>query len=46
MRRITMWFIATVVVVVLLFSYRTSLGGGQAPARNAGVDAPGRTGPG
>jgi uncharacterized protein with FMN-binding domain len=38
MRRITMWFIATVVVVVLLFSYRTSLGGGQAPAQNAGVD--------
>jgi uncharacterized protein with FMN-binding domain len=35
MRRITMWFIATVVVVVLLFSYRTSLGGGTAPGTTA-----------
>ena len=47
MRRITMWFTATVVIVVLLFSYRTSLGAGRTPARNAdagsdaGANAPG-----
>jgi hypothetical protein len=46
MRRITLWFIATVAVVVLLFSYRTSLGGGRPAARTAaapetGADAPG-----
>lgn len=47
MRRITMWFTATIVIVVLLFTYRTSLGGGRAPTRtsntdaNAGADAPG-----
>ena len=47
MRRITMWFTATVVIVVLLFSYRTSLGAGRAPARtsdagsDAGANAPG-----
>jgi hypothetical protein len=35
MRRITMWFIATVVVVVLLFSYRTSLGGRIGPDTTA-----------
>lgn len=46
MRRITMWFIATVVVVVLLFSYRTSLGVGSAPARNAGVGDTGANGTG
>ena len=36
MRRITMWFTATVVIVVLLFSYRTSLGAGRTPARTSG----------
>jgi FMN-binding protein len=47
MRRITMWFTATVVIVVLLFSYRTSLGAGRTPARtsdggaDAGANAPG-----
>jgi uncharacterized protein with FMN-binding domain len=42
MRRITMWFLATVVVVVLLFSYRTSTMGpaGSGPAA-AGGNAPG-----
>ena len=39
MRRITMWFIATVAVVVLLFSYRTSLGGGKAARASVGLDA-------
>ena len=47
MRRITMWFTATVVIVVLLFSYRTSLGAGRTQARtsdagsDAGANAPG-----
>jgi uncharacterized protein with FMN-binding domain len=47
MRRITMWFTATVVIVVLLFSYRTSLGAGRSSARtsdgnsDAGANAPG-----
>ena len=39
MRRITMWFITTVAVVVLLFSYRTSLGGGKAARASVGLDA-------
>jgi uncharacterized protein with FMN-binding domain len=44
MRRITMWFIATVVVVVLLFSYRTSLGGRVGPDTAAnGAGLPGGT---
>jgi uncharacterized protein with FMN-binding domain len=40
MRRITLWLVATVAIVVLLFSYRTSLSGpaiGAAP----GAQAPG-----
>jgi uncharacterized protein with FMN-binding domain len=32
MRRITLWMFSTVAAVVLLFSYRTSTGGGAAPA--------------
>jgi uncharacterized protein with FMN-binding domain len=32
MRRITLWLFSTVAAVVLLFSYRTSTGGGAAPA--------------
>jgi uncharacterized protein with FMN-binding domain len=32
MRRITLWLFSTVAAVVLLFSYRTSTGGGVAPA--------------
>ena len=39
MRRITMWFLTTVAVVVLLFSYRTSLGAGKAARASAGLDA-------
>ena len=45
MRRVTLWIVATVAAVVLLFSYRTSLGGGSsaagAPAVVATGDAPG-----
>jgi uncharacterized protein with FMN-binding domain len=41
MRKITMWFVATVVIVVLLFSYRTSTSGagpgGTPPAAIAGA---------
>jgi uncharacterized protein with FMN-binding domain len=42
MRKITMWFVATVAIVVLLFSYRTSTSGavGTPPAA-VGGDAPG-----
>src|SRR4051794_3459961 len=40
MRRITLWIIATITAVVLLFSYRTSLGG-PAPSEAAGAAAPG-----
>jgi uncharacterized protein with FMN-binding domain len=42
MRRITMWFVTTVAVVVLLFSYRTSTNGPTAPATAmASGNAPG-----
>jgi uncharacterized protein with FMN-binding domain len=42
MRRITMWLVATVAVVVLLFSYRTSTTGPAGPASAvAGGTAPG-----
>ena len=37
MRRLTLWIIATVAALVLLFSYRTSLGGGTAAAGSAPV---------
>lgn len=47
MRRITMWFVGTVVIVVLLFSYRTSTSGagGATAAAPPGVvtPAPGAT---
>jgi uncharacterized protein with FMN-binding domain len=45
MRKITMWFVTTVAVVVLLFSYRTSTMGaaGPAPAAASG-NAPGIVG--
>jgi uncharacterized protein with FMN-binding domain len=46
MRRITMWFIATVAVVVLLFSYRTSLGGGKPARAAAGLDGGAANAPG
>jgi uncharacterized protein with FMN-binding domain len=45
MRRITMWFVGTVVAVVLLFSYRTSTsgagGGGTAAPPGVVTPAPG-----
>ncbi|GAA4564536.1 FMN-binding protein [Micromonospora coerulea] len=42
MRRITMWFLATIAVVVLLFSYRTSTGPDSSPsATPAVVSGPG-----
>ncbi|MET7403639.1 FMN-binding protein [Dactylosporangium sp. NPDC005572] len=37
MRRITLWLLSTVAAVVLLFSYRTSLGTGTPPAATAGT---------
>ncbi|WP_238014415.1 FMN-binding protein [Dactylosporangium sp. AC04546] len=40
MRRITLWLLSTLAAVVLLFSYRTSLGAGAPPATTA---APGGT---
>ncbi|MFC8617161.1 FMN-binding protein [Micromonospora purpureochromogenes] len=48
MRKITMWFLATIAVVVLLFSYRTSTGpDSSASAGTVGASAPGVvTGPG
>jgi uncharacterized protein with FMN-binding domain len=39
MRRIALWIASTIAAVVLLFSYRTSLGGSVPPA--AGAEAPG-----
>jgi uncharacterized protein with FMN-binding domain len=46
MRRITMWFVGTVVVVVLLFSYRTSTSGagGATTAAPPGVVTPAPSG--
>ena len=42
MRRITLWLLSTVAVVVLLFSYRTSTLGSQAPvASGAAAGSPG-----
>jgi uncharacterized protein with FMN-binding domain len=48
MRRITMWFVGTVVAVVLLFSYRTSTSGagGAGTAAPPGVVTPGGAAPG
>ncbi|WP_238454268.1 FMN-binding protein [Micromonospora sp. ATA51] len=49
MRKITMWFLATIAVVVLLFSYRTSTGPDSSPSAETvgGASAPGvETGPG
>ncbi|WP_432969015.1 FMN-binding protein [Dactylosporangium sp. CA-233914] len=37
MRRITLWLLSTLAALVLLFSYRTSLGGTAAPATAAGT---------
>ncbi|MEU5789644.1 FMN-binding protein [Micromonospora purpureochromogenes] len=43
MRKITMWFLATIAVVVLLFSYRTSTGPDSSPSGGGtvGTSAPG-----
>jgi uncharacterized protein with FMN-binding domain len=41
MRRITLWLVSTVAVLVLLFSYRTST---QGPAARPGAQAPADTG--
>ena len=41
MRRIALWTTATVVIVVLLFTYRTSLSGPAATATAGGAQAPG-----
>lgn len=38
MRRVTLWIVSTIAAVVLLFSYRTSLGGAK-PAPGAGAVA-------
>jgi uncharacterized protein with FMN-binding domain len=49
MRKITMWFFATIAVVVLLFSYKTSTGPDSSPSAETlgGASAPGvETGPG
>jgi uncharacterized protein with FMN-binding domain len=43
MRRITLWLLSTVAAVVLLFSYRTSLGGSAVPAVAAAPANPGST---
>jgi uncharacterized protein with FMN-binding domain len=46
MRRITLWLVSTVAVVVLLFSYRTSLGSSASSSSAAGVatDSSGNSG--
>jgi uncharacterized protein with FMN-binding domain len=43
-RRITLWLVATVTIVVLLFSYRTSLSGPDTVAVAGGAQAPGVVG--
>jgi hypothetical protein len=40
MRRVTLWIVATVAALVLLFSYRTSLGGGTAAAGGPVIVSP------
>jgi uncharacterized protein with FMN-binding domain len=50
MRRITLWIVSTIAAVVLLFSYRTSLGGSAPSAAGAAApgvvpDRPGPSGP-
>jgi FMN-binding protein len=44
MRRVTLWIVATIAALVLLFSYRTSLGGGTAAAGGPVIVSP--SGPG
>jgi hypothetical protein len=41
MRRITLWLVSTVAVLVLLFSYRTSTSGPGGPHTAAGANPPG-----
>ncbi|MEV1289306.1 FMN-binding protein [Micromonospora sp. NPDC049679] len=47
MRKVTMWFLATIAVVVLLFSYRTSTGPDSAPSAGTvgGSSTPADRGP-
>ncbi len=46
MRRITLWLVGTVAVLVLLFSYRTSTSGAGTPGRpNTAAEAPGVVAP-
>ena len=40
MRRVTLWIVATIAGLVLLFSYRTSLGGGTAAAGGPVIVSP------
>ncbi|TQS42046.1 FMN-binding protein [Cryptosporangium phraense] len=44
MRKITLWLLSTVAVVVLLFSYRTSTGGSGSPTTAAAAAAPSSSG--
>jgi len=44
MRRLTLWIVATVAALVLLFSYRTSLGGGTAAAGGPVIVSPSAAG--
>jgi uncharacterized protein with FMN-binding domain len=43
MRRVTLWLLSTVAAVVLLFSYRTSTGGGASATIGAAVSGDGGT---
>jgi uncharacterized protein with FMN-binding domain len=43
MRRITMWLVSTVAVLVLLFSYRTSTNSGAPPSTSAAAGGAGGT---
>jgi len=44
MRRVTLWIVATIAALVLLFSYRTSLGGGTAAAGGPVIVSPSASG--
>jgi uncharacterized protein with FMN-binding domain len=44
MRRVTLWIVSTITALVLLFSYRTSLGGGSAAPSGPVVVAPSASG--
>ncbi|MFC4021146.1 FMN-binding protein [Micromonospora sp. GCM10011542] len=40
MRKITLWLLATIAVVVLLFSYKTSTGSDNSPVADTGASTP------